>query len=161
MDKKGLKEEFDKLYAMMSVSGKVENMKLFGAVMRRMMYDMIEAHPESAAGYVEQLKGMRWNNYLTEKEAVEIVSKMKPDAPWSYKQWQDTMERYGFPSSEEPYYNCYALFTEMNKMMSDHSDTYKKYSIPAETQFKMSYSLAVDNLTDKDGVYNIRKYFDV
>lgn len=121
----------------------------------------IEAQPDKAAEYIEQLKAMRWNNYLTEKEATAIVTGMKPEAPWSYKQWSDAMERYGYPTASEPHYNCYSLWVEMNKMMSDHSDTFKRYSIASDTQFKMAYDLAIDNLTDKDGVYNIRKYFGV
>ena len=44
--------------------------------------------------------------------------------------------------------------------MSDSSETMKKY-VDEDNLFNMVYDLAVDKLTDKDKVFNIRDYFHV
>ena len=45
-------------------------------------------------------------------------------------------------------------------VMSDSGSTLKKY-VSEENLFDVVYELAVDKLTDKDGVFSIRKYFSV
>ena len=76
------------------------------------------------------------------------------------------MAKLGIPMEEQPYYNQYALWTEMNKQYSDHAETIatkiiKKplASIPAEDIVPGIYAMAVDVLKDRDGIYNIRAYF--
>lgn len=48
----------------------------------------------------------------------------------------------------------------MQMIMSDSSETLSKY-VEQEDLFPLVYDLAVDKLTDKDGVFNIRHYFGV
>lgn len=136
----------------------VEFMRTFGNVHREMMEWFIVNKPDLAQEWLDKLESIRWKNYLTPEEAEKIVAGMKPDAPWPRDKWNAAMAQHGFDTEREPAYNSCALWTEMNKIMSDSSDTIAKY-IEEDKLFEFIYSLAVDNLTDKDGVYNIRTYF--
>ena len=70
------------------------------------------------------------------------------------------MTQSGFDMGHEPCYNSCALWVAMNMIMSDSSETLKKY-VAEEEMFKAVHDLAVDKLKDKDGVFNIRSYFGV
>lgn len=162
-----LEERFEELYGMMSASNEVENMRLFGSVMRKMMNDMIESHPAEAEEYIDTLEAIRWHNYLTHKEAERIVANMKPAAPWKWQEWVQAMNSFGLEGEEEPYYNSCALWVAMNMVYSDHAETLAKdvwkkavNEIPTEVWVKTTHALALDLLKDKDGVYDIRGYFN-
>lgn len=51
-----------------------------------------------------------------------------------------------------------ALWVTMNMIMSDSSDTLADY-VPEDRIFNFVHDLAVDKLTDQDGVFSVRKYF--
>ena len=155
-----MKKEFYALYDLMANSDKVEFMHIFGNVQKEMMEWFIANKPELAQEWLDKLQSIRWKNYLTPKEAETIVSSMNPKAPWSYDQWKGAMDQHGFEKNREPHYNRCALYTTMNMIMSDSGDTLKKYVDDADL-FKAVYDLAVDRLTDKDGKFAVRKYFDV
>ena len=98
-------EKFDKLYQKMSVSDKVEDMKLFGRVMREAIHELANVRPERAEEMIEELCAINWKNYLTRREAEEIVSKMEPEAKWSRDQLERALKSDGLPMEEEPYYD--------------------------------------------------------
>lgn len=161
-----MKQEFYELYDMMAMSHDVKNMQTFGKVQKEMMEWMIQNKPDLAQEWIGKLESIRWCNYLTQKEAEAIVSKMKPEAPWKRDVWMNAMQSLGIAVEEAPYYNSCALWTEMNKVYSDHAESlaekvWKKplKSIPTEDLVTTIYALAVDNLKDEDGVYCIRSYF--
>lgn len=155
-----LKNKYWHLYDYMAGSNKTEYMMLFGKVMSCMMEDMIVNSPSKAEEYIDKLEAIKWKNYLTPKEAEKIVAGMEPKAPWSREQWAAAMQQQGYPLEKEPCYNRCALWVTMNMIMSDSSQTLGKYVSNGDL-FKMVYELAVDKLTDKDGVFSIRHYFDV
>ena len=155
-----LKEKYQSLYDYMAESKKPENMKAFGRVMTAMMDDMIQSSPSKAEEYIDRLEAIKWHNYLTPKEAEAIISKMDPKAPWSREQWINAMQQKGYPMDQEPLYNRCALWVTMNMIMSDSSATIDKY-VESGRKFELVHDLAVDKLTDKDGVFNIRSYFGV
>ena len=155
-----MRKEFYALYDMMAGSNKVENMHVFGTVLKEIMEWMIQNKPELAQQWLEKLESVRWNNYLTPKEAEMIVSEMEPQAPWSREQWKSSMQQRGLPLEKEPCYNSCALYVAMNMKMSDSSATLSKY-VDSSKIFNMVHDLAVDLLTDKDSVFNIREYFKV
>lgn len=165
MNASELKEKYWSLYEYMAASKKPENMKAFGRVMTDMMHDLISSSPSKAEEYIERLECVRWKNYLTQKEAERIVSEMEPVAPWTRDVWKRTMESMGLPLEEEPYYNRCALWTEMNKVYSDSANSIAMImgvpltNIGTEKMVKATHALAVDNLKDEDGKYNIRSYF--
>jgi len=163
-----MKNEFYALYNMMANSDKVENMRLFGQVHKEMMEWMIANKPEAAQEWIDKLESIKWKQYLTQKEAEKIVSKMEPKAPWGRDEWRQAMKQLGLEMEEEPYYNSCALWVEMNKQYSDHAesiarDIIKKplNDIPAEVMVPAMRSLAIDVLKDRDHIYNIRKYFSL
>ena len=166
MDAKEIMSKFDELYGIMATSTNVKYMRTFGDTMRCMMQDMASKHPELAQEYIEKLCAIKWKNYLTKKEASEIVSDMNPPVTWDMQTWLNAMANLGLPTEEEPYYNNYALYVAMNQVISDHGCTVAKIlgkesvkDIAADNLVKYGYNLALDCLNDKDGVYDIREYF--
>lgn len=153
-----MKQEFNVLYNMMANSNNVAYMHVFGVVHKEMMEWMIANKPNEAQEWLEKLESIKWDNYLTPKEAEKIVSEMKPAAPWTREQWLSVMKQKGYDTEDEPYYNRCALWTTMNMIMSDSSETLGKY-VNNDNLFSVVYDLAVDKLCDEDGKFSIRKYF--
>ena len=160
MTQEQLKDKFESLYNYMASSGNVAYMHTFGVVHKEMMDWMIQNKPDLATEWVDKLCSIKWRNYLTPKEAEKIVSEMNPKAPWTREQWKQTMEQAGYPLEKEPYYNRCALWTTMNMIMSDSSETIKKY-VENGNMFKLVHDLAVDKLTDSDNKFKIRAYFNL
>ena len=166
MEQKEFMKKFDELYQIMATSSTPKFMHIFGDTMREMMCDLVELKPTLAEEYLSQLCSVKWHNYLTKKEANDIIEKMNPQAIWDKQTWLDAMEKLGLQAEENPCYNDYALYVAMNQVVSDHGDTIAniagKNSIseiePTEL-VKYAYNMAIDLLKDKDEVYDIRDYF--
>ena len=159
-----MKEKFESLYDIMATSNNVAFMHTFGKVHKEMMDWMIANKADLAQEWLDKLESIRWKNYLTQKEAEKIVSYMEPKAPWSKEVWKQAMAQNQLDIKEEPYYNCNALYVEMNKMYSDFGDTIAeligKPLSPSDTEIIAAcHKMALKTLKDKDGVYNIRRYF--
>lgn len=159
-----LKERYESLYDYMASSKDPKNMKAFGCVMNEMMDWLIANKPDVAEEMTDQLESIKWHQYLTPKEADAIIAKMDPKAPWSRDAWKGAMESFGLPLDDAPYYNRCALWVEMNKVYSDAGDVIasligKPLSAADKDIISACYKLALKNLLDKDGVYDIRKYF--
>ena len=160
-----LMEKFDSLYKKMSVSNNVEFMQLFGRVMREAIQELASTRPERADELIDELCAINWRNYLTRREAEEIVSGMNPSAVWTRDQLARVLKAEGLPTEEEPYYNEYALWVEVSKVYSDNHKTItellgkNKNSVSESDMVEACYKLALNNLKDLDGIYNIRKYF--
>lgn len=161
-----LKKQYEALYGMMATSGDPKNMTLYGDTMTEAFDWMLENRPALAQQVVDKLEAMKWRQYLTKDEAENIVDAMDPKAPWNYPTWDSAMQSLGLEAEREPVFNRYALWAEMNAKYSDHAKTLAEkvwqqplQGIPAETIVPVIHALAVDSLTDKDGKFNIRKYF--
>ena len=166
MEGKEIKQKFEVLYNTVATSNEPKYMNVFGETMKAMLDDMIADKPELAQEYVEKLEAIEWNNYLTKKEAMEIVEGMNPANFWSAESWLGNMEKSELCMEEKPYYNDYALFVTMNQVISDHGGTLASVlgkssvsEIDAGELIDIAHKLAIDLLKDKDGVYDIRKYF--
>ena len=168
MEASKMKEKFESLYNFMKNSGDVKNMKTFGHVMKEMFEYTITNHPDMAEEYLNELEAIKYRNYLTKIQAQKIIDGMRPAAPWDYDTWVKAMDDLGFSIDDfdgADRYNRYALWCEMNKMYSDHKDTVASLigktidEIPINTIVTAAHDLAIDNLTDPDGVYSISKYF--
>ena len=158
------KDRYIGLFNEMAASGNPQNMKTFGAVMTEMMDVMLQKMPDVAEEMIDKLESIRWKQYLTPKEAESIVSKMEPKGPWSRDAWRQAMESFGLPLEEVPFYNRCALWTEMSKMYSDFGDEIasllgKPLTPTDPDMISACYKMALKTLKDKDGIYNIRKYF--
>lgn len=154
------------LYDYMANSKNPANMKIFGKVMTKIFMWMSDYKPEMAQEMLDELEAVRWNNYLTPKEAEAVVSKMQPKAPWSREVWNGAMDRLGLKKEEEPCYNRCALWVAMNMVYTDHAETIARNilkkplnEVPADQLVPGIRALALDLLCDKDGVFNIRSYF--
>lgn len=159
-----LKERYDSYYDYMVDSRETKNMKLFGSVMTQMMDYLIQTKPDVAEDMIDKLESIKWRQYLTPKEAQKIIDGMDPKAPWSREIWKSTMESFGLPLEEAPFYNSCALWIEMNKVYSDAGDVIaellgKPLNPNDKDIIAACYKMALKTLKDKDGVYDIRKYF--
>ena len=161
-----MKQEFVSLYNLMANQQDVKYMRVFGNVHKEMMDWFITNKPDLAQEWLDKLESIKWHQYLTQKEAENIVARMKPDAPWKFDVWKKAMTDLGVTTEEAPYYNAYALWAEMNKQHSDHAQSLADKvwekplsTISAEELIPAIHALAIDVLCDKDGVYNIRTYF--
>ena len=159
-----LKERYTGLYDYMAASRDPKNMKVFGCVMTEMMDWLIQMKPDVAEEMIDKLESIRWRQYLTPKEAEKIVAGMDPRGPWSRDAWKGAMESLGLPVEEAHAYNRCALWTEMNKIYSDFGEEIAlligKPLLPNDKDIiSACYKMALRNLKDKDGIYDIRKYF--
>ena len=166
MNPTDLKDRYDSLYDYMANSKDPRNMKAFGSVMTQMMDVMLQKMPAEAEDMIDKLEVIKWQQYLTPKEAETIVAKMDPKGPWTRDAWRQTMESFGLPIEDAPYYNRCALWTEMNKMYSDFGDEIaallgKPLSPTDKDIIAACYKMALKTLRDKDGIYDIRRYFGV
>ena len=164
MTSEEMKKRYDALYEYMAQSQDPKNMKAFGCVMKEMMDWMIQNKPDVAQEMIDSLEAIKWKQYLTPKEAEKIVAGMDPAGPWSREAWKKAMESLGLPLEEAPYYNRCALWVEINKIYSDFGEEIAsligKPLDPADKDIITAcYRMALKNLRDKDGVYDIRKYF--
>lgn len=166
MEQKEMMQKFESLYNTMANSNEPKYMHIFGETMKAMMEDMIVLKPELASEYVETLQAIEWRNYLTNKESTKVIACMSPQATWDKQTWLDAMEALGVPMEQKPYYNDYALYVAMNQVASDHGKTIafilgkdSVSEIETAELVKYAYKMAIDLLTDEDGMYNIRTYF--
>ena len=142
-------------------------MSIFGGVMKCMMKDIADWRPDVAQEYIDRLEAINWHNYLSKKEATQIVSDMEPEGGWNTSEWESCMKSQGICLEEEPYYNKWAMYTAMNMVYSDSIKTIAKIAgkplteMSQEERFNAVHLLALDKLKDKDGVFNVRKYFGV
>lgn len=111
--------------------------------------------------------GIKINDYRY-SELYDEYTSMVPKAPWPMLVWRQAMNNLGIATEEEPFYNSCALWVTMNMLYSDHAETMANKiwgkplaEIPTETLVKTIHALALDKLKDKDGVFEIRKYFVV
>lgn len=157
---------YAKLYNKIVHSNDDKAMHILGRTIKAMVEELISCKPETAREYLETLEAVNWNNYLTKKEAINIVSNMSPEPMWNSDAWQQAMTEMDIPTEEIPYYNDYALYVVMNQVVSDHGRTIArikglesvKEMEPSELA-KYAYELAIDLLKDKDMMYNVREYF--
>lgn len=161
MDAKELKEKYYELYDYMAQSKDPKNMKTFGHVMNEMFEWFVANKPDAAQSWIEKLESVKWKNYLAPSEADKIVAAMKPQAPWTRDQWNAAMEKSGYEKEEWPCFNKCALYTTMNMIMSDSSNTLSKYMEDEGDLFAFVHDLALDKLHDADGRFSIREYFHV
>ena len=161
-----MKEEFLQLYDYIINSGDTEKMHVLGQVTKSMMCRFIESYPQWAREYLDMLQSVKWNNYVTAKEAETIVSEMTPEPIWKKSMWESMIQSTGYPKCEEPYFNSCALYVTMCMISSDSGETLKDIlnikeldTKNSEHMFKVIYKLALDKLKDKDRKYNIRDYF--
>ena len=163
-------QQFLDRYESIIRGGITGEMELLGEMTKRIMRWLINYEPEIAVAALSILDGeedKEYHNCLSVHEASEIVRQMDPQPQWSLHQVLDMLKSAGYATDEPPYFNNYALATTMCMILSDSGQTLQRIigspSHPATNEELLAsvYQLAVDKLKDKDGKFNIRKYFDL
>ena len=146
------------------------DMQRLGEMTKRVMRWMSVNEPGLAAQAIAILDGgksQQCRNYLTEQEARAIVEGMTPKPRWDLEKLEEMLRNAGLPTDEPPHFNRWALLTTMMMILSDSGQTLQRIigspSHPATNEELLTsvYQLAIDKLKDKDGKFNIRKYFDL
>ncbi|MBQ2007097.1 MAG: hypothetical protein II236_00260, partial [Alistipes sp.] len=119
-------QRYEELYAKMATSTDIVKMQVFGEAEKWAFGKMSERDPALAQVWLDKLEPVMWNNYLSKAEAEAIVSKFinadgTMGAHWSYDTMRSAVESLGAMMSEEPFYNCWALWATMNMLYSDHA----------------------------------------
>ena len=160
--------KYDELYEDMASAKDPNKMMAFGDAEKWMFHMLAKQHPELAEEWLDKLEIMKWNNYLSQEEAESIVESLVERHgdeyvqrhEWDYPTFKNAVESLGGKVSEEPYYNCWALWATMNMLYSDHQETVNAFiQVPHRVRFY--YKLAVDKLKDFDKPKFVRKYFNV
>ena len=146
------------------------DMTRLGEMVQRVMRWLVAYEPDIAIQAIAILDGkenQECRNYLSGHEASEIVRQMEPQPQWPLRQVLDMLGNAGYATDDPPYFNNYALATTMCMILSDSGQTLQRIigspSHPATNEELLAsvYQLAIDKLKDKDGKFNIRKYFDL
>jgi len=145
------------------------DMRRLGDMTKRVMRWMSIYEPGLAAQAIAILDGedteKQCRNYLSEQEARSIVDGMSPKPRWDLDKLEEMLRNAGLPTDEPPYFNRWALLTDMCRIQSDSFDTLKRiigspgHPATSEESLAAIYQLALDDLRDEDGKFNIRKYF--
>ena len=170
MNKEERYQQFLDRYEAIISSNDTSQMQPLGEMVKRVMKWLINYEPEIATAAISILNGeesKECRNYLSAREADEIVSNMEPQPQWTLHHILDMLRSAGYATEEPPYYNNYALAATMCMILSDSGETLKEElgsdirPAKADEILRLVYKLAVDKLKDKDGKFNIRKYFDL
>lgn len=160
-----MKEDFNRIYHEILNSGERWKMKLLGGVMKQMFSYLDEHDAKAAQEMLDILEAANWENYLTSAEAGTILDNMQPAPLWDKRAWENMMNSLDARMEDKPDYNKCALFINMCKIDSDSRKSICKLMgidgvKPTDVEyFKAVHMLAIDELDDEDGVFNIREYF--
>ena len=157
--------KYDELYAEMAASKDPRRMMAFGDSEKWVFHMLAEKHPEMAEKWLSKLEAGKWNNYLSKREAEEIVAKLvNQDGThgphWDYETFKNAVESIGGKMEDMPYYNCWALFATTNMLFSDHYKSSAEF-VPKEVMPKYFYNMAIEKLKDVDRPRFVRDYFKV
>ena len=158
-------KRYEELYEVMATSKDPTKMRTFGEAEKWAFSKVAERDPSMAQMWLDKLEPVMWKNYLSKAEAEAIVSKfINADgtigAHWSYDTMRSAVESLGAMMSEEPFFNCWALWATMNMLYSDHAKSVNDF-VPKEEQVKFYYAQAIEKLKDADRPHFIREYFEI
>lgn len=158
-----LLDKYNELYAIMAQSAEPGKMHIFGEAEKWVFAQMVKSHPELANKWLERIEAVKWNNYLCESAAMDIVSTLintdgSRGPKWSYSQVMSAVQSLGGNTEHEPYYNSYALFVLMNWVASNEWGVLSKV-VPEDKLTLTIYQLAVSYLTDPDEAHFIQRYW--
>ena len=158
-------KRYDELYEDMATAKDKSKMITFGEADRWIFHEMTKMHPDIAERWLTKLEAGKWNNYLSKEEAEIITSEfINQDGTrgpyWNYDTVKNAVESMGGKMSDEPYYNCWALWVVMNMHYSDHFNSASEF-VPRDKMPRYFYKMAVETLKDVDRPKFVRDYFKV
>lgn len=164
---------YRELYDDMRSSKNPAKMITFGNAEMWAFEQVAEKQPRIAEMWLDKLEASQWNNYLSKAEADEIAATIvnqngSRGVHWTYDTFRGAVESLGGKMSEEPYYNCYALWITANMVYSDHAQSIAEdmgqrspNEVPNEKMALSCYKKAVEKLKDTDRPRFVREYFEV
>lgn len=164
---------YRELYEDMATSKDPAKMIVFGEAEKWAFEQMAEKHPRLAEMWLEKIEASQWNNYLSKAEADEIVAQLvnqngSRGAHWNYETFKGAVESLGGKMSDEPAYNCYALWATANMIYSDHAQSIAEdmghkspTEVPNSKMASSCYKKAVEKLKDTDRPKFVRQYFGI
>ena len=165
MDKEQMEQQFLARYDQIIQSGDTRQMERLGTMVKRVMGWMFRFEPQVAAqalALLDEDTSTEYTNRLSEQEAEDIVSQMKPQPTWTTQGLTASLQSMGLPTDVPPHFNRWALLTTMLMKKSDEGESLKE-AIHANDQderlVRLIYKLAVNQLEDEDGRFRIRRYF--
>lgn len=171
MTKEQMTDKYLELYQIMATGKDPKKMKIFGEAEKRIFEQVASTHPDLAESWLSMLESVKWKNYLSMKEAMNIGLKMENQdgttgPKWAHDAFVSYMQGLGHKTEELPYYNSYALCITTNMIYSDHAKSisqdmgFKSISeVPQEKMAVSCYRKAIELLKDKDENFKIREYF--
>lgn len=158
-------KRYHELYDEMAMAKDPKKMIVFGEAERWVFAMVAEKHPDLAEKWLSKLEAGKWNNYLSRSEAEIIVSNLfnqdgSRGPHWNYETFKAAVESLGGKMTDEPYYNCWALWVVANMEYSDHHRSASEF-VPKDMMPKYFYEVAVEKLKDVDRPKFVRDYFHV
>lgn len=162
---------YDELYKDMVSSKDPNKIRVFGESEKWVFHELAEKHPDIAENWLSHLEAINWQNYLSEREMLNIAKRTtnqdgSKGFHWDYATLEKSLFELGGKMSESPYYNCYALATVMNVVYSDHANSIaldlgfkNAKDVPDGSMALSCYRKAVEKLKDVDNPYYARNYF--
>lgn len=165
MNKEEILNKFDLINGAVIASKNNAKMEIANSVFHKTLCKLADYDLSEAQSIVDCYEGkLKFNNYLTEKEAVETVNRFKGDSfnggKWQPEPLFKTVVGFNGKVEEEPYYNKWSLFTVMNMYASDHDLVIKELSDGETDKYAMiAYRFAESTLKDVDRPNWVRDYF--
>ena len=158
-------KRYNELYEDMATAKDPKKMMVFGEAEKWIFHKVAEKHPELADKWLSKLEASKWFNYLSQSEADEIVANLinqdgSRGPHWDYNTFKAAVESLGGKMSEEPFYNCWALWAVANMRYSDNAKSASEF-VPKDMMPKYFYNVAVETLKDRDRPLFVREYFKV
>ena len=169
--KEELMDKYASLYRKAVASKDPKKMKVLGEAQTWAFEQLAKVHPDMAESWLSHLEGLEWENYLSEKEMLNIGKRItNQDGTkgfhWNYDTFTKAVDALGGKTEEMPYYNAYALTAVANMIYSDHAKSiaedmgYKTVAeVPNEKMALSVYKKSVELLKYKYKGFNVRKYF--
>lgn len=171
MTKEQMINEYEMYKSKIIKSKDVKHMEILSDVCEYLFEQASIKMPDVAESALAHLAATEWDNYLSDKEAMNIGKRLtNQDGTkgfhWNHDVFTKAVESLGGKVEDKPYYNSYALCVTANMVYSDHA-----YSIAADMGYKDAkevpnekmalscYRKAVEKLKDIDGGFRARKYF--
>lgn len=166
-------KQFLDQYDKMATSKDPELMTIFGENAKWAFAEIAVVAPKIAQEWLNKNEAVQWKNYLSKSEAETIVSNLinqdrTKGARWGYEVFKGVVESLGGEMSDEPFYNCNALWATACMLYSDHAQSvaedlgYKSAAeVPNEKMALSMYKKAVEKLRDADKPRFVRWYFKV
>lgn len=164
-------QRYYQLYDIMKESKDIKKMKIFGDAEKYVFKELLSSSPDLAEKWLSHLEAICWENYLSEREMVNIGKRIinqdkTKGYHWQYDVFVNTMKSLNKEINRSPIYNSYALFVTINLIYSDHAksiaedmDFTNVNNVPNEKMFSSCYRKAIEKFDDLDGGYNVRSYF--